>query len=136
MLSLDLQRAFEETHYTVHHQPAFTLCIGRHSPELDALLQTSGHGCAAFITAFNPQARRLEPAENQQRQQHLLDELDARDLTTLPATAQHPNNDWPAEPGVLVLGLQFQAARALARTYGQLAFVWADQHQPVELIAT
>lgn len=57
MLSHKLQRAFEETHYTVHHQPAFTLRIGQHSPELDALLQASGHDCAAFITACNPQGQ-------------------------------------------------------------------------------
>jgi len=41
----------------VHHQPAFTLRIGQHSPELDALLQASGHDCAAFITACNPQGQ-------------------------------------------------------------------------------
>jgi len=134
MLSHKLQRAFEETHYTVHHQPAFTLRIGQHSPELDALLQASGHDCAAFITACNPQGQRLDASDNRQRQQNLLDELDARDLTTLPGSGQHPDNGWPAEESVLVLGLQFQAARALARGFGQLAFVWADRHQVAELI--
>ena len=30
MIEQELFRAFEETHYIVHHQPPFTLRIGQH----------------------------------------------------------------------------------------------------------
>ena len=132
----ELQRAFEETHFIVHHQPPFTLRIGQSSPELDTLLQATDNNCAAFITAWNPMCQALDIAENRKRQQSLTDELDARDLTTLPGIGQHPSNGWPGEESVLVLGLPFEATRALAKTYGQLAFVWVGIHQPVELVET
>jgi hypothetical protein len=130
----ELHRAFQETHFIVYHQPPFTLRIGQPSPELDALLQASGYDCAAFITAWNPMCQTLDVTENQRRQQSLKSELDARDLIALLGIGQHPSNGWPGEESILVLGLQFDAARALAKTYGQLAFVWVDINQPAELI--
>lgn len=78
----------------------------------------------------------LDLNENRQRQQSLKDELDARDLITLPGIGQHPSNGWPGEESFLVLGLQFETMRALAKTYGQLAFIWVNIHQPAELIET
>jgi hypothetical protein len=132
----ELHRAFEETHFIVYHQPPFTLRIGQHSPELDALLQASGHDCAAFITAWNPMCQALGVTENRHRQQSLKNEIDTQDLITLPGIGQHPSNSWPGEESVLVLGLQFEATRALAKAYGQLAFVWLDINQTAELIET
>lgn len=132
----ELQRAFEETHFIVHHEPPFTLRIGQLCPELDRLLQASGHDCAAFVTAWNPMCQTLGVTENRQRQQSLKNELDIQDLITLPGIGQHPSNGWPGEESVLVLGLQFETMRALAKTYGQLAFIWVDIQQPAELIET
>lgn len=132
----ELQRAFEETHFIVHQEPPFTLRIGQHCPELDGLLQVTGHDCAAFITAWNPMCQALDPSENRQRQQSLMDELAKRKLTTLSGIGQHPSNGWQGEDSVLVLGMQLEAARALAKTYGQLAYVWSSIHKPVELIET
>jgi len=132
----DLRQAFEETHYIVLHQPPLTLRIGRHSPELDALLQAVQRDCAAFMTAWNPMSRSLSLEENRQRQQSLLDEIDARELPTLPGIAKHPSNGWPGEESVLVQGLQLEASRAMARRFEQLAFVWVEKGHPVELIET
>lgn len=132
----DLWKAFEETHYIVHHQPPFTLHVGRHSQELDALLEASRADCAAFITAWNPMSQALSDDENQRRQQSLTDELDRRGLLYHPGIGQHPSNGWPGEQSVLVLGLQLEAARSLAREWGQLAFIWVEREHPVELIQT
>ncbi len=38
---------------------------------------------------------------------------------------KHPSNNWPGEVSVLVLGLDLEAAKSLARHYEQHAFVWA-----------
>jgi Protein of unknown function (DUF3293) len=132
----DLLNAFEETHYIVHHQPPFTLRIGQHGQELDALLHETGRECAAFITAWNPMCQLLGFQENQSRQQILLDELKAMGFLTLPGTGQHPSNGWPGEESVLVLGLQLNEAKTLAKKFEQLAFVWAGRGRPVELIET
>ncbi len=131
-----LRQAFEETHYIVQHQQPFTLRIGQHSQELDALLKDTGHDCAAFITAWNPMSQPLSTEENRSRQQSLLNEINAIGLTALQGIGQHPSNGWPGEESILVPGLQLEAARALARTFRQLAFVWVKQAGSVELIET
>lgn len=131
-----LRQAFEETHYIVHHLSPFTLRIGQHSPELDALLQETGHDCATFITAWNPLSQLLSLEENQKRQQNLLNEVNERGLVRLSGIGQHPSNGWPSEESILVPGLQQEAARAIARKFSQLAFVWAEKGHPVKLIET
>lgn len=131
-----LLRAFQETHYIVHHQPPFTLRIGQYSLELDALLKDTGHGCAAFITAWNPMSQPLSQEENRSRQQSLIHEVNARGLTALLGIGQHPSNGWAGEESILVPGLQLEAARAIARKFEQLAFVWSKKDHPVELIET
>lgn len=131
-----LHQAFEETHYIVHGAPPLVLRIGQHSPELDTLLKDSDHDCAAFITAWNPMSQQLGPEENQNRQQDLLNEVKARGLTALPGIGQHPSSGWPGEESILVPGLQLEAARALAKTFEQLAFVWVKRGGQVELIET
>ncbi len=118
-----LRQAFEETDYIVHHQPPFVLRIGQPSPELDALLQAHGQGCAAFITAWNPMAQALPEAENRARQQALQQELSERGLQCIAGIGQHPANGWPGEESVLAMGLQAEAALALCGRYGQLACV-------------
>lgn len=132
----DLRRAFEETHYIVHHQPAFTLRIGQNSPQLDALLRDAGHDCAAFLTAWNPKSRALSEPENRARQQALLDELKRQGLTGIDGIGQHPDNGWPGEESVLVLDIAFDAACNLAQQHGQFAFVWCAIGKPCELIVT
>lgn len=133
-MNKELQQAFEETHFIVHHTPPFTLRIGWQSPELDALLQATGHSCAAFITAWNPMCHALDPTENHQRQQRLINELNARNLTALLGIGQHPNNGWPGEESFLILGIQLEEAKALARKFEQFAFVWAQRNGVAELI--
>ncbi len=132
----DLWKAFEETHYIVHQKQPFTLRVGVHSPELDALLKASGSDCAAFITAWNPMSRALSDSENNRRQQELMAELDRRGLSYLPGIGQHPSNGWPGEESLLVLSLQLEAARSLAKDWEQLGFVWIACGNPVRLMLT
>lgn len=136
MISSKLLRAFEETHYIVHHQPPFTLRIGQHSTELDALLGALGQDCAAFITAWNPMSEITPDAENHLHQQKLLDELTLKGLSHLPGIGQHPSNNWPGEESLLILGLELNDARVMARAFHQLAFVWGEKHCPIQVIET
>lgn len=130
----DLQPAFEQTHYIVHHQPPFTLRIGQACPALDELLQAGQHQGAAFITAWNPYSKPLSAADNAQRQSALLSDLHAQGLRSLPGVGQHPDNGWPGEESCLVLGIERQAAIALATQYEQWAFVWAPAGGVSELV--
>ena len=130
----ELRRAFEETHYQIHHQSPFTLRIGQLSPELDALLHASGHSCAAFITACNPMSEPLPDAENRARQQQLVDELMRQGHVCIPGLGQHPGNGWSGEESALVLGLPKSDALQIARTHRQWAFVWVALGQTAQLV--
>lgn len=132
----ELRQAFEETLYIVYHQPVFTLRIDQHSPELDALLQSTGHDCAAFITAWNPMSDTLAEEENRCRQEQLVSALEGDGYSCIPGIGQHPDNGWPGEESVLVLGLQVNQAFQIAVACRQLAFVWAGKGRACQLVLT
>jgi len=129
-----LRQAFEETHYTVHHEHPFTLRIGQPSPELDQVLRTTGHDSAAFVTAWTPMCQLLSVEDNHQRQQALKDELQRRGLAWVPGIGQHPDNGWPGEESVLVLGIAEQAARTLCAGFQQMAFVACKRGETPRLV--
>ena len=127
MMQEHLQSAFEETHYIVHHEPPFTMNIGKPCPELKKLMAERNALGAAFITAWNPFAQKLSDKENEARQQELKATLKKRGLAFIDGIGQHPSNGWQGEPSVLILDIDREAAKALAGHYEQLAFVWADK---------
>jgi hypothetical protein len=47
---------------------------------------------------------------------------------------KHPSNNWPGDVSVLVLGLDLEAAKSLARHYEQHAFVWVTGDGVPELV--
>ncbi len=126
-LPAKLFQAFTETHYIVHHEPPFTMNIGVFCPDLEKLMAERKTLCAAFITAWNPFAQQLSCTENEARQHTLKANLTERGLAFIDGIGQHPGNNWPGEPSVLILDMGREAAKALAGQYEQLAFVWADQ---------
>ena len=140
-LSPELIQAFLETHYRVHQDgpdapdaPPLTLRVGQASAGLAALHQANGANCSAFLTAYNPFAKKVDEEVNLKRQEDLKQELSSRSLIFLPGEGQHPANGWPAEPSVLVLGLSLEAAKAMGRKYEQAAIVWIGPTAVPELV--
>ena len=133
-LSTELLHAFGKTHYIVHHEPPFTMYIGRPCPELKILMADQNALSAAFITAWNPFSQNLPATENKARQDKLKATLKKSGLTCIDGIGKHPSNNWPGEVSVLVLGLDLEAAKSLARHYEQHAFVWAAANGLPELI--
>ena len=134
MPSDELTQAFTETDYIVHHEPPFTMNIGKPCPELKKLMADRNALCSAYITAWNPFAQKLSDKENEARQHELKATLKKRGLAFIDGIGQHPSNGWPGEPSVLILDLDREAAKALAGHYEQLAFVWADKTAVPELV--
>lgn len=133
-LPAELVQAFTETDYIVHHEPPFTMNIGQPCPELKALMAEHNALCAAFITAWNPFSQQLSAKQNEDRQQALKDELKRRGLKFIEGIGQHPSNNWPGEPSVLVLDLERESAKSLAGHHEQHAFVWAASDAVPELV--
>ncbi|MDP4922367.1 MAG: DUF3293 domain-containing protein [Limnohabitans sp.] len=76
----------------------------------------------------------LSPKENEQRQLNLKVQLKTRGLSFTNGIGQHPSNDWPGEPSVLILNLNRESAKVLAAQYEQNAFVWAGETGVPELV--
>lgn len=133
-LPAELLQAFAETHYIVHHEPPFTMHIGQPCSELKALMADRNALTAAFITAWNPFIQNLPAKENKARQDELKANLKKRGLICIDGIGKHPSNNWLGEVSVLVLGLDLEAAKSLARHYEQHAFVWAAGDGVSELV--
>jgi hypothetical protein len=133
-----LVRAYEETHYCVNgatpEQAEFVLRVGEVSNPLAAVHKKSGVDCSAFVTACNPWSESLPDAENAIRQASLLQALRVRSLRWLDGIGQHPSNQWPGEPSVLILGLSLAAAKVLAQDFEQNAFVWSGADAKPQLV--
>lgn len=132
----ELWKAYEETDFIVHTKPEFALNIGQFSEQLKQLLISHKVTSAAFVTAYNPFSQKLSEDENSESQARLVDEIQSRGLSLFQGLGQHPNLQWQGEPSVLILGIALEAAKKLARTYEQNAFVWCDETCIPQLIAS
>jgi len=131
-----LWKAYEESDFIVHSIPEFVLNIGQFSDQLMQLLSFHKVTTAAFLTAYNPFSKQLSRDENSTRQSNLLKEMQSRGINFLQGLGQHPDQKWEGEPSLLILGIAFEAAKKLARTYEQNAFVWCDESCIPKLIAS
>jgi hypothetical protein len=87
------------------------------------------------LTAYNPASRKLDKEENVRRQRELIDAVRDRGLAFLEGEGIGADTRWPAEPSILILGIESDAARALGRQFGQLAIVVGRAGQPARLVA-
>ncbi len=124
-LPAELLKAFAETHYIVHHETPFAMHIGQPCPELKSLMANHNALSAAFITAWNPFSENLHAKENKARQNDLKAGIKKRGLICIDGIGKHPSNNWPSEVSLLVLGIDLEAAKSLARHFEKHAFVWA-----------
>ena len=138
ILSSELLRSYEETQYCVNaatpDQAEFVLRVGEISKPLAAVHKKSGVDCSAFVTACNPWSESLPDSENAMRQASLLQALRVRSLRWLDGIGQHPGNQWPGEPSVLILGLSLAAAKVLAQDFEQNAFLWSGADAKPQLV--
>ena len=131
-----LWEAYEKTHFIVQSTPEFVLKIGQYSEELKQLFIHRSLSTAAFITAYNPFSQQLSEDENLERQEKLVKEIQSRGLNLLQGLGQDPDHKWAGEPSLLILDIALEAAKKLARTYEQNAFVWCDESCTPQLIAS
>lgn len=129
--------AFRRTTYTARLPDGRTIRIriGKRNAALDALLAAHGERTWAYITAWNPGARRLAATVNAARHQSLLAELAALAKTYFEGDGIPDEPGWDPEKSVLVLGLSLQEARALGRRFGQLAIAAGEVGEAARLVA-
>jgi len=124
LVSKELIGAYKESDYNVSSSPPFTLKIGQFSVELIDLYKLYGCTTAAYITAYNPYSIEMTDAQNGLVQSGLERELESRSLLFLQGEGNDTKGRWPGEKSVLILGIDYSAAKILAEKYQQNAFVW------------
>lgn len=127
----ELLQAFAATEYRVRIAGGeHVLHPGRRHASLDAAL---GNRAWAVVTAFNPQARRLDEAGNRRRQQELLAALAHTGQETHPAVNRDPEAAWPDEIAVLIVEIGMADLDKLAREFDQAAVVTGRPGEPARL---
>lgn len=134
MISRELKQAYEATLFTAQIATSVDFKHGDVNPKADALLVLFDAPSAVLITAWNPYSEPRSKNENEASQQRLEDELSARGIKLLPSEGKGLIGEWPPEPSVLALGLEFRAAQDLAVKYQQNAYLWIEKGFPAELI--
>jgi hypothetical protein len=129
-----LLAAYLGAEYVVYGEPDIVLRVGERSAALDALLEDTGAQTAAFLTAANPGGILMDAGENALSTEALRSAQEQAGYTCLAGEGRDPQEEWPAEPSVLVLGIARGEAEILGRSYEQSAIVFVDMGRPPELV--
>ena len=131
-----LDSAYRATTYSVVMPDGgrLALRIGKPSDPLDLLLAATGHDHWAFVTACNPRSTRLDETANAERMERIAEIVRARGLRAIPGEGRGDGGDWPAEPSLLVLGMEELDAITLGRMFDQHAIVVGSRGSPPRLV--
>jgi hypothetical protein len=125
VLMSDLLEAYRRTSFFADTpQGRLRLRLGESSPELDRVLEAQGARSWAYVTAFNPASIVLSDDENERRQSRLEYEVSSRGYTTFRGEGVGDDGTWPAERGLLIVGIGDGDAIELGRAFGQRAIVY------------
>ncbi|MFT5644979.1 MAG: hypothetical protein ACI83P_002543 [Janthinobacterium sp.] len=129
LVSPELIAAYRATHFcsTVAPGVTLTLLVDKHDLQLGQLQGLYQVSSCAVITAYNPYSEPTADATNVAAQKSLILAIDAMGLHWFPASGVDPDGIWPAEPSLLVLGINIAQADALAHRFGQNAYVFCDE---------
>ncbi|HWZ48438.1 MAG TPA: DUF3293 domain-containing protein [Herbaspirillum sp.] len=103
------------------------LTINAYSKELESLHAHYQVASSAFITAYNPYSEPTAPEVNRASQEALMTQIEALHLPSIPGAGVCADSDSLPEPSVLILGISFEQASALAHQYRQNAFIFSDK---------
>ena len=134
VIPADLIKAYESTDFRVLEPQAFTMRVGRYSPELQALYVDLRVSSAGYLTAWNPYSAETSDENNKCAQEELRRNLSLDGLPNLGALGIDPSGDWPGEESIFVPGLGLERAKALGAAFGQNAIVWADADAVPQLV--
>jgi len=135
MIDPNLLSAFLNTKFIIcgpHGE--VVLRVGERNPQLDDLLATYRAMTCAFVTAWNPGSVRLTDAENAAQQSALITEVRARGHSLLYGRGAGESGAWPPEDSILIIGIGRTAATEIGALFKQIAIVFAERQQAVELL--
>lgn len=130
-----LLRSYRETVFSLQEPTPLALRIDEANDALRVVHAKYAVSASCFVTAHNPYSVRLDDGANDDRHGALRAELRASGRVFFEGAGAHPDGGWPAEQGVLALGLSRAEASALGRRWNQNAVVWCGTDAVPELLA-
>ena len=130
-LPTELESAYRAAEYWVGN---VRLSIGAASDGIVAFHDDYRVVESAYVTAYNPASRMIDAPRNVERQASLEHDVDNAGFRYRHGTARDPQGAWPDEAGCLIFGIGEQQAGALARRYGQLAFLHMGRDGVAQLV--
>jgi len=130
----DLVVAYLGADYVVYGEPELVLRIGERNDALDALLEAEGADTAAYVTAANPHGRLAGEVDNVLATTALLRAQQDAGYACYRGEGRDPQDEWPAEPSVLVVGMSRAEAAVLGRSYEQNAIVFIEKGKAPALV--
>jgi len=119
-----LEAAYHATTYLIRPMSGkLVLRIGEPSPELEQLLIKSRCQCWAFISAVNPESKRLSEAANANRHRQLLALISELKLPYYTGDGVPDAPGWPIEPGFFIREIGLKKALEIGKQFKQVAIV-------------
>ena len=121
----DLARAYFLTNFRVFTPTgSFTVHVRRESTELAVLHASHNARSSAFLTAYSPFSQPTDAETDRINQNSLQTEVEGR-WEYLLGEGVDPTGEWPAEPSLLILGIDLDEALVLGQKFDQLALLFA-----------
>lgn len=122
---IDLIAVYQAAEYHVLSVPPFVMKVGEYSPGFARLHAEAGGEGAIFVTACNPFSIPHSDEFNNTANAELQVILGGG---TYPCVGRSAAGDWPEEKSFLSFGHKSaETGYALARQFGQNAFLWIDE---------
>lgn len=131
-----LVTAYLNTEYRIASSPFPTLKIGQYSEGLAKIMAQFEAKQAVLITADNPFSMEANSEANEIARTNLYIRLSEYVAVSVDVINVDPAGGWPDELGYLALGLEKEWGREVARSFGQIAFVYIGADAVPELVLT
>ncbi len=128
----DLHRSYLGTSFNVY-SPQISIRVGQANKELDNLLLENNCNSYAFVTAYNPYSELKTKEENQKMNELLHQEL-KNQYQLYDGEGVGEDSSWEPEKSFLILGIDYEKARAIGKKYSQNAIVFGHLGEKPELL--
>jgi hypothetical protein len=123
-LPSQLVDAYRRTRFRVDDADGrFILTVGVYSEELALCHQRNQVDSSAFITAWNPGSQICSVEENETAQMAMVNLVIGLGYKWISGVGANPDEHWPGEPSILILGIKESEALGLASRFGQNAII-------------
>jgi hypothetical protein len=128
--------AYLNTEYRIASSPFPALKIGQYSEGLSRIMAQFEVNRAVLITGDNPFSTEASSEDNEIARTKLYIHLSEYVAVSVDVLNVDPAGGWPDEVGYLALGLEKEWGREVARSFGQIAFVYIGADAVPELVLT